>query len=384
MVTPEHTLNRLERSKKMDMSDKVTQAINEHGARFDSKTSDLTPKAVSDWVTEKVIDLGPDFQRRDRWDNPRRSKLIESILLGIPIPPVYLSSEPNQAYSVIDGKQRITAIHKFIQNDLTLTNLEFLKVVNGLKFEDLPFSVKSKLKVESAIRAVIIIPGGGQIDKNAHNKNSKYEVFHRLNTGGIKLEPQEIRNSTFRGPFNDLLQDLAKDPYIQSQLKVRPQDEAYKKMGDIENVLRFFTLLDRWKTASGFKQLKDELDSFIADNQHPSQRQLETFRRTYISMRDRAEKLLGDYAFRRWTPSSETWRDQQNIAVYDAQSIALAELSDADFEKLVNHKEAIIDSLKKIFTENEIFISSIQGTTGSKKSIQERVQVMKSTFSEHL
>ncbi|MDR7329938.1 DUF262 domain-containing protein [Corynebacterium guangdongense] len=367
-------------SDKSETVNKILKEIAVHGASFDSKTSDLNPKSVADWVDENVIDLGPNFQRRDRWDETRQSRLIESVILGIPIPPAYLSSEPNQPYGVIDGKQRITAIHKFMSNELVLTDLELIPSLNGLKYEDLPFDVTSRLRVEPAIRAVIIIPKPSQDEELTSDGEAKYEVFHRLNTGGIQLEPQEIRNNNYRGPFNELLIELAEDSYMQKQLKVRETDEAYKKMDDIEYVLRFFTLAERWSVESGFGQLRNELDDYMRQHRFADDSELQAFRKKYSTMRDRAESLFGEYAFRRWTASNGIWRDQQNIAVYDAESIALSELSDTNFEALSEKKSEVLKKVKQLFTKDQAFSKAIQGSTGSLTSIHTRVNAVKDVF----
>lgn len=207
------------------------------------QASDLSLETVASMVESTAIDVRPQFQRRERWDGSKQSALIESFLLNIPVPPVYLAEDDFGRYSVIDGKQRLTAIHDFMRGRLNLTMLERFNELNGYSFQQLPPSLQNALLVRPYIRAVTLL--------RQSDPATKYEVFHRLNSGGEPLNAQEIRNVIYRGPFNDLLVGLSEQPFLRKQLKIRDtRSPAYRAMTDVEYVLRYFTLRATWEQFS--------------------------------------------------------------------------------------------------------------------------------------
>ena len=134
-----------------------------------------------------VVDTGPAYQRRLRWDRKKRSLLIESLLLNIPVPPVYLYERDYNAYEVIDGRQRLEAINAFLANDFSLTGLEYWKELNGKRFNDLPMVLRAGL-LRRSLQAVVLLA------ETQHEREGDLDVrrllFDRLNTGGIRLNPQ--------------------------------------------------------------------------------------------------------------------------------------------------------------------------------------------------
>ena len=354
----------------------IIEEIESRRAKIDGRSADLTVSGVASWVKDGVVELDPDFQRRDRWDNKRRSQLIESFLMNIPVPPVYLNQEKNAPYTVIDGKQRITAIDQFINKGMVLADLTLLPMLNGYTYETLPYELKKTLQVEPALRAVIVIPLQSSNSKEARDDEAtvKYEVFERLNTGGVKLEPQELRNVTFRGPLNDLIIRLSADEFMQNQLKVRPQDDSYKKMKDVEYVLRFFALQANWKNSS--REIRSILDDFMRSNNNLKKEDLKKLENSYKRMKERAKGIFGVAAFRKWNFRSEEWRDQQNIAMYDAESIALDMLSEEEYELALQRKDQIVNDVKELFRNNAAFVDAVTKTTGSRAAITLRINTI--------
>src|SRR4051794_37189186 len=142
-------------------------------------------------VDIQVIDLSPKHQRRERWEIERQSELIESFLLNVPVPPIYLAEEEYGIYSIIDGKQRINAVSGYLNNAFKLKRLSEFSELNGSRFRNLPKALQSALRVRPHLRVITLL-------KQSHTR-LKYEVFVRLNRGGIRLNNQEIRNVAFRG-----------------------------------------------------------------------------------------------------------------------------------------------------------------------------------------
>jgi uncharacterized protein with ParB-like and HNH nuclease domain len=217
-------------------------------------------------IKKGTIKLEPEYQRRHRWDVSTSSKLIESLILNIPIPLIYLSqdvdvdaeiNDEEARYSVIDGQQRLTAIVKFMENKFALSGLDVLKELDGKEYNELPPFLIRRLE-ERTIKCL-------RIDSTV-DEQVKYDIFERLNSGSVKLEPQELRNAIERGPFNDLIKKLAKDQNFRVLLQIDSEEpeksSKVKKMEDVELVLRFFALRnDNYKSLKkGFKQfLTDEM-----------------------------------------------------------------------------------------------------------------------------
>ena len=193
-------------------------------------------------IDRNIIQLNPEYQRKHRWSEEASSKLIESLILNIPIPFIYISQDIDvdeeledgvARYSVIDGQQRLTAIHGFFKNKYALTDLDVLSNLNGCKYHQLPPFLIRRLE-ERSIRCL-------RIDSTV-DQQVKYDIFERLNSGSVKLEPQELRNATCRGPFKDLIKKLSKNKTFMRLANLEPDGKRVQKMEDEELVLRYFAL----------------------------------------------------------------------------------------------------------------------------------------------
>lgn len=242
----------------MQGDDRVLEKFKRAQQSLVLQMSDLPLDAISSMVGAGAIDIQPKYQRRERWSVEKQSALIESFLINVPVPPVYLSEDDYGKYSVIDGKQRITAIHRYLTGQFSLTALDEMGELVGRTFKQLPAELRQTLTVRPYLRVVTLL-------KQSDNE-LRYEVFRRLNTGGERLEPQEIRNVIFRGPMNDLIYELAEEPFLKRQLKiVNSKSSAYASMTDAEYVLRFFAMRQKWNRFSG--SLVKSMDGFMEENQ---------------------------------------------------------------------------------------------------------------------
>ena len=327
------------------------------------QSSDLSLETIAQMVTHHAIDLEPRYQRRERWKIEAQAELIESFLLNVPVPPVYLAEDDFGTYSVIDGKQRITAIHRFMTDTLSLQKLTRFTDLNGLKFSALPKPLRNALSIRPYIRVVTLL--------KQTNPDLKYEVFTRLNTGGKPLLPQEIRNALYRGPLNDLLFDLAtNESFLRQQLKITTEREsAFTEMTDVEMVLRFLSLRANWQAFSG--DYRRSMDEFMAKNKKPSSLELKKFRTAFVSSISRCQKLWGKNAFRRYDITS--YRDQFLAAIYDAEMIAVAGLSEARFAAVLAEKSKVISETKAIFKDIK-FEDSVRVSTNSPARVRYRIE----------
>lgn len=324
--------------------------------------SDFSLSTISNMVENRSIDITPHYQRRDRWSIEKQSALIESFLMNVPVPPVYLSEDDYGAYSVIDGKQRITAISDFLSNKLKLKNLNEFPELEGFTFKDLPSQLKNVLSVRPFIRVITLL--------KQSDPQLKYEVFLRLNTGGEILKPQEVRNVAYSGPLNDLLFELSESPFLKLKMKIESdKSSAYRNMDDLEHVLRFLTIRVEFDSIGGV--LGKEMDMFMRNNRDGD---ISRFRELFNIAIERCEHLWGEKSFQK--PSINGWREQLISPLYDAQMVAASMLSDSDYDSIKNKQAEIIRNTEIIFATDQEFVKSISQSTNNPASIKKRVNSM--------
>lgn len=219
--------------------------LNKLKRSVDFNTYDFSVKEIISLVKDQVINISPDYQRKFRWDKERQSALIESILLGIPIPSIFMATNADATWEVIDGVQRISTMLNFaldkddplrideqLSNPLKLAGLSKLKSFNGMAFDDFP----QTLKYEFQLKPIKVITLSDKSDRLV-----RFDLFERLNTGGVKLSDQEIRSCIFKGRFNDFLKEKAQNRDFQKVVKLT---DSQKNDGSLEElVLRFFAYL---------------------------------------------------------------------------------------------------------------------------------------------
>lgn len=167
----------------------------------------------------EVLNLRPEYQRRLRWTSSQKSKLIESLLLNIPIPPVFLFEGEAARYEVMDGQQRLNAVREFIAGDFALTGLTVLEPLNGIRYSRCPPRIKRALDRASFSAIVLLLESEPEKVGAALNMTDiRRFIFDRLNTGGTKLNPQEIRNAIHTGNFNKAIVELTRDQLFTKSL----------------------------------------------------------------------------------------------------------------------------------------------------------------------
>lgn len=280
----------------------------------------------------------------------------------MPVPPVYLSEDDYGSYSVIDGKQRITAVRDFMAGSFALTSLTRFPEINGLRFAELPGQLQNSLKVRPYIRAITIL--------RQSDRGTKYEVFHRLNSGGEPLNAQEIRNVIYRGPLNDLIMDLASSDFLRKQLKIRDEkSSAYNLMADAEFVLRYFMLLETWRSFSG--DYRVSMDKYMEKHGPAKPNEIETLRRSFERSLLACQKIWGEFAFKR--PEGSGWRDQMLAGMYDAQMVAVSMADDKRISTLVAHSADVIQGTRSLFEDSE-FEAAVRVATNTASRVVHRVE----------
>jgi Protein of unknown function DUF262 len=345
-------------------ADAITRRFEEAQDRLVLQAADLSLEAVAAMVDQNAIDIAPEFQRRERWSTHRQSALIESFLLNIPVPPVYLSEEDFGRYSVIDGKQRITAVHDFMRGKFGLTTLEQLTDLEGAHFSALPSALSNALKVRPYIRAVTLL--------RQSDPEIKYEVFHRLNAGGEPLNAQEIRNVVFRGPLNDAIMRLAEHPFLRRQLKIKDaKSNAYRTMQDAEYVVRFLTLRETWQEFSADFRLA--MDAYMQRHLRASEAEVSQTAALFTRTIEACQALWGDHAFQRYDRGQ--WRDQTMGAMYDAQMIAVSGLTTEEVSALMLQKHDLEQETQRLFADPQFEIA-IRVSTNTPSRLVYRISTM--------
>ena len=320
------------------------------------------------WIKGKLI-LQPEFQRHFVWDTGKSSRLIESALLDIPLPVIYLSEESDGREYVIDGQQRLTAFFSFINGkfpdggkDFKLTGLKVFTELNGKMFREIETDAQDK--ITSCVMRTITF-------KKESDKNLKFEIFERLNTGAVSLNDQELRNCIFRGTYNKLLNDLSKDKDFMYLLGLNTYD---KRMKDVELVLRFAafhhaTYLKYKPPVRTFLNNDMEKHQFISEKEDAELRN--AFKNAVVIIRS----LLDKNAFKRFYRGNEKnpngyWEPNKfNASLYDVLMCLFAE---TDKNTVYQNLDSIREALIHLMTEDTEFINSIELSTSTIQAVTKR------------
>lgn len=235
---------------------KIQEQIDENRKSVAFDSYDIAIRQLYDMTVEKLIDIAPAYQRHFVWDDLRQSQLVESIMLGIPVPSLFMATNKDATWEVIDGLQRLTTVINYIGNDniirqtnprckkLKISGLEKLSAINGLTFEELPRSLQVMFMTRS-IRVTVL--------NDRSDFEVRYDLFERLNTGGVTLHPQEIRNCVFIGRFNDFIRELALYEPFRNVVKSTPKQELTGNLEEL--VLKFLAYFqDRELFVHGVKE----------------------------------------------------------------------------------------------------------------------------------
>lgn len=333
------------------------------------------------------MDLRPFYQRRERWDSKMQSRLIESFLINIPVPPIVLYENEFNSYEVMDGQQRISAIKAFYENKLNLTGLELWPELNGRTYANLPAKIRAGIDRRSISSIVLITESASDPEEALLLKQL---AFERLNTGGVKLSPQEVRNCVYQGKFNGLLLELAEHPLFTNAWGIPEADRSgaielprelvegnlYKTMGDAELVLRFFAL----RHAEHFRRgMEGFLDLYMIKSLSFSDEDIEFLKTLFSNTLKLAHQIYGENLFKPFDPESNNWKGRAYKAYYDAVMVGLSRhLLDANV--LVERKLRVIEETKRLFREDESKLLTGGGKT--KTDIQEGLRLFDDMLSQ--
>lgn len=308
-----------------------------HAFRIVYQTNNFFLPQLRDLIDKgEVLNIRPEYQRRLRWSVAQKSKLIESLLLNIPIPPVFLYESDAARYEVMDGQQRLNTVREFMAGEFALTSLDVLSPLNGLRYSRCPPRIKRAFDRASISAIVLLLES--EVEKSPKSLSLidiRRFIFDRLNTGGTRLNPQEIRNALNPGEFNKMIIELTKfnyftqvfdiPPYTESESgayyenPLRQKNSLYANMGDCQLVLRYFALKDKDNIRGSIKSMLDR-----------AMRQIITQTEREMMANEFKERFTFLFQLFNGAPfllrPDDSGRARVSAAVYDAAMVAINEL----------------------------------------------------------
>jgi Protein of unknown function DUF262 len=324
--------------------------------------------------------LRPPYQRRPRWDRERQSRLIESFIMNIPVPPLFVYESDLAKYEVMDGQQRITAILEFYTNIYKLEGLEQWRELNGRIYDKLPSEIRKGLDRRSISYTVLLKESASTSEEETLLRQ---QVFERLNTGAVKLSHQEIRNSLYQGRFNTLLGELTKlamyrsawgvPPYSPSEEETLSDELAkntnYIRMRDIEIALRFFALRHVEHYQRGMKGF---LDLYMIRARSFTDEDIAFLKQLFERALQLGSNLYDGALFRPWDSKSERWMEKPQVAFADAVMVGLSRHLDEQ-EKLKDRRDAVVAATKQLFVDNPA--GTFSGRANTKDDVRDRIRL---------
>jgi uncharacterized protein with ParB-like and HNH nuclease domain len=321
----------------------------------------------ADWTIETIdlqikkgnIDLQPGFQRRAAWNQIRKSRLLESIIVGMPVPNIVLAEnrEHRGRFIVIDGKQRLVSISEYLQGQFKLKGLDIRKDLNDKLFTELPAGDREYLE-NATLRSTVI--------RNWNDENFLYAIFYRLNSGSLPLSPQELRKALVGG---NLLEAIENYLLNSQEFKSLFGDVLDKRMRDSELVLRFLAFDRGLQGYRGdFKAFLDETTRYFETDWTNSKTEADAGFRKLDNALQLSKHLFGDDAFKKWL--GDKYERVINRALFDCLARFFSE--DIVVTASQGRETTIVDAFKRTCLDRE-FLNSIEKTTKSIHATQYRI-----------
>ncbi len=322
----------------------------------------------------KELILNPSFQRKDVWKGKQGSELIESILMGIPIPIMYFFETPDGRKQVVDGRQRITTILDFLNDKFRLKDLKILRELNGSKFSDLDTKLQGIFEDYQLYVYVIQPPTPERV---------KYDIFDRVNRGGTHLNNQEMRNALYGGKATELLKELSES---EAFLKATEKGVEPSRMKDQYIILRALAFL-LWlngdlKGIKGMEPIeyKSDIDDFLAKvmialNAHLDEEVIQTVRNKFLSAMERIHRILGREAFR-FEPKESGTRRPINMLLFETLTYVFTfeEVEKKKIRPLIKEWKRDIDKTGGAFRESVDATSSVVARFKDAEALLDRIK----------
>lgn len=334
-------------------------------AKIEVQTRNPTVDLLLARLRRGVLDLDADFQRKaGLWNDVAQSRLIESLLLRIPLPTLYAAESGDENWTIVDGIQRLTTIARFVtpkiikSKPLKLTNLEYLQDYEGLTYEELPAALQTRIDETELV--VHLIRAGTP-------EPVMFNIFARINTGGLPLTQQELRHALIPGRARELLRDLAGNKAF---LDATQRTVVTDRMADREMILRFLSF--RRIDPGDYKY--PDLDTFLRISMKQinalSDESVNSLIGDFEQSMHIASNIFGEHAFRKVFHGQKR-RLPVNKALFEAVSVNLAKLSESEVEILTGRRSDVMENLKGLMADDQ-FQSSISYATGNSREVRRR------------
>ncbi len=361
----------------------IEKKFSETAFRLSQERNDFLLPQILDFVqNRKWLNLRPEYQRRLVWDDSKRSLFIESLLLNVPIPPVFLYEWDLSRYEVMDGQQRLNSIVDFYENGFPLKSLEKWQELNGLRYRELPETLQRGLDRRRLSATVLLVEGTGTTPPQ--QSDIRKLVFERLNTGGQHLNAQELRNCLYAGDFNDLLITLSRDRLFAEIWEIPPYDSnvdrhgnvsavlrenaLYRRMRDCEIVLRFFAFRKRANIRGSVRSM---LDRCMGEHLNATDKELADLKEDFQARLKLARDLFGERVFR-YKDEEGKWQLSQPL--YDGIMVALDRLW-SKRHRLLSARASIIRRVNALLTKPTAF-EVIVGRPNTAKAVRKRMDLL--------
>ena len=337
-------------------------------------TKHYSLRQIVDMIAEKEVDLAPDFQRQYVWKDQQRWGLIESLLLGIPLPSFYFNADASGLMQVVDGVQRLTTIYRFVHDkSFQLGKLTYLHDLQNKGFDDLDGVFRRRLTSSQFVAHVIDPQTPYRV---------KFDIFRRINTGGSPLSAQEIRHCMSGPRSRKFLKQLAQEPNF-----IRATGGAlnnHPRMADREIALRFVAFrvftMDDYAQFGGLDEFLGKVTERIDDVALMSDKELAELNRAFSRGMYHAHLVFDEHAFRKW-PLDTTRRNPINRALVETWGSVLADYEEARIEA---RRKALVKCARELMTSDDIFISAISGGTGDVGNVKARFTKVRTVAREVL
>jgi len=335
-----------------ESDDQITEPFDPTLIRVETKP--LSMDLLISRIDEKELDLMPDFQRQAGiWSDAAQSRLIESMLIRIPLPAFYMDASDEDKWLVVDGLQRLTAIERFvIKKELKLTGLEFLHNLSGLGFDELPRNFRRRINETQVIVYLI--------EKDTPPK-AKYNIFKRINTGGLPLSSQEIRHALNQGKATKMLKLLAGSDEFKKATGYGIRDH---RMAAQECVLRFMAFTLKSYTNYKSSDFDDFLNTAMATINNMREGDRKKLEDSFIRALNASRDIFENYAFRKQYRKN-AWRNPINKALFETWTVNLNALNDDQLKELKQKKDKLINGFIDLMNGSSGFDSAISQGTGN-------------------
>ncbi|WP_030618558.1 GmrSD restriction endonuclease domain-containing protein [Streptomyces sclerotialus] len=356
-----------------EVIEQITSPFDPEHIDIDTRTT--TVDLLLSRLRNEMIDLAPDFQRKAGiWTDGKQSRLIESLLLRIPIPSFYAAEKKDGSWAIVDGIQRLTSIARFLEpqtvgaDPLQLTGLEYLRNFDEAGFADLSGKLQIRLRETEVVVHVI---------RRGTPEPVMFNVFARINTGGEPLTRQEIRHALIPGRARTLLAELAETKEFQ---QATGYSVVGDRMADREMVLRFLAF--RMTSLHAYKP--GDFDAFLAEAMHQVNRldsaDEDRLRTEFVTAMLAAREIFGPHAFRKYRRNQQR-KSPINKALFEAVAVNLASLGDNDREAL--RQADVLDAFAELMEDAE-FERAISVGTGDARKVRKRFDAVRELFENAL